>query len=103
MEEPIETDLKGFRLSQKHISFLESIHPNLNEAERICLDKLIKQRGRSRLKSYKGSILIISIALIFFIFSVTTIDNILLSVLTLLFGVFLAVYGILVGVLYIEV
>ena len=102
MEEPIDTIHKTFRLSPRHLSFLESIHNNLNEAERICLDRLIKLEGRKRFKNWNNSIIIISIALIFFIFSTISTD-VLLSVLTLLFGIFLAVYGILVGVLHIEI
>jgi len=103
MEEPVELESKTFRLSPRHISFLESIHSNLNEAERICLDRLIKQQSRSRIKNFNNSILIISIGLIFFIFSVTITSNVLLSVLTLLFGIFLTIYGVVAGVLHIEV
>lgn len=103
MEEPVELESKTFRLSPYHIRFLESIHSNLNEAERICLDRLIKQQSRKRFKTWNNSILLISIALIFFIFSVTITSSVLLSVITLLFGIFLAVYGILVGVLHIEI
>ena len=102
MEEPEDTISKTFRLSPKHLGFLESIHSNLNEAERICLDTLIRQQNRKRFKNWNNSILLISLGLIFFIFSVTAVD-ILLSIFTLLFGVFLTVYGLIMGVFNIEI
>jgi len=84
-----EALVKSFSLLKHHVNFLETIEQNQSLALRKALDELMKRQKKQKLLD---AIMPLSLALIFYIVAYIATD-IIVSIVSLGFGVMLSVVG----------
>jgi hypothetical protein len=85
-----EATVKSYSLLPHHIAFLERLESNQSLALRKALDELIKRQKKDKILN---ALMPLSLALIFFLVAYIAID-IIVSIVSLGFGVMLSVVGI---------
>lgn len=100
MEEPEEYIQRSFNISKIHLRFLEDINENTNLALRTVLNSIIRNNDKIKIKQILDEILLyVGFGLFFFMLSFIA-ENILVTVVTMMLGVFFLTYGAIGGVIY---